>query len=191
MGDFPPVASPVVEHARPGAREPHDRFGEAPNLVSVGVHSDDRCLSGVVDPQEGVSRQEDPVGAADLARSLTLPHDRSEVPAAGVEYADLRGLLVEHVDGAVAGCLNPNGAEGEVGVGPIRAAELEIDMRFSDFGPDRVDGGEVGIAYDDGPVGQRLAGRFHRRRFGFAGGERAGQGEREEDGRRGGRLCEC
>ena len=190
MGDFPPVASAVVEDACPGAREPHDRLGEPPNLVPVGVHPDDRPLSGVVDPQEGVSRQEDPVGAADLARSLALPYDRSEVSPAGVEYADLRGLLVQHVDGAVAGCLNPNGAEGEVGVRPIRAAELEIDMRFGDFGPDRIDGGEAGIAYEHRPVGQRLAGRVACRRFGFAGGEGGDQGESDEDGRRGGGVCE-
>ena len=82
----------------------------------------------------------------------------------------------------------PNRAEGEVGVGSIDVTELQIDMGFSDFGADRVDGGEVGISYEDRPVGKRLAYWFpHRRwRFGFAGEEGGDQGEGEEGQRRGG-----
>ena len=63
-------------------------------------------------------------------------------------------------------------------------------MRFSDFGPDGVDGGEVGITDEHRHVGKRLAGWFPHRRSSFAGREGGGQGEREKEGRRVGRVSE-
>ena len=134
----------------------------------------------VVHPQEGVAREEDPVGFHDLAGAFAAARDCAQVLAIGTEDPDFDRLVVQHVDRAVAcGLDSPDVAEDEVGVVALAAPELEVDLHFGDFGADGVDGGKVGVADQDCPVGKCLACLVACRRIGGAGRDGDGGAERQ------------
>ena len=189
MGDLSPVAAPGVERSAPVAAVLVDRFREAAHLDALGIDPDDHVLAVIVHPQQGIAREEDPVGFDDLPGTPPAPRDRAQVPAFGIEDADLDGLLVQHVDVAVAGGLDaPDVGKSEVAVGSIAAAEAEVHLRYGDFGAHLVDGGEVRVAHQDRAVGECLAGGVAGGRFGDAGGNGDGEDEEERCAGHGGRL---
>ena len=150
MEGLPPVASTVVEDTVPDVTVAPDRLGKAVHLLPGPVDPDDRPFAVIVQPQQRVAREDDPVRFGDLARAFTPPHDRPKVLTAGIVGPHFGGLEIQHIDSAVGGGLYaPDVCEGEVGVVAFKAPELKVHLGFGDLGADGLDPGKVGVA-DEG-----------------------------------------
>ena len=139
-----------------------------------------------MDPQEGVPGEEDPVGSRNLPGSLSPPDDRPQVLAPGVEDTDLAGLLVQDVDGTVAGDLDaPDSAEYEVQVLSVDGTEPQVHLCFGDFRNGVVDGREVGVSHQECAVREGLAEGGRPGGFRDAGGRGGNDDECEQCARHG------